>query len=146
MRYRYSNSLLIGTGVLALLAACSRSPDAGQTSRTALPAGASGSLQSSGDLECPVAPSKQAGGTLGETSRQVDSLGQQLGSGGENGISSAVAQLRSRHPTASEGDIVNYLITAYCPTIKARSGMSLGDKRQAVRTFATQARKFASHV
>lgn len=147
MNLRHSNTLILGTAVLTMLAACSRSSETAETLRKAQSAraiGLSGSLQSSEGLECPLAQSGPGVGSLQETSRQIDSMGHQLGTGGENEIRTAVAQLRSRHPNASEGMIVNYLITAYCPTIKARAGMNLNDKQQALRTFATKVRRLAS--
>lgn len=146
-----SHTVLIAAGALVLLAACSRSPETGQASRTAQsqtaqPAqtpGPSGSSQNSGDLACPIVQGGQVRGTLEETSREIDNMGQQLGSGGADEISTAVARLRSRHPNASAGAVANYLITGYCPIINARSGMSADEKKQALRAFATQARKIA---
>jgi hypothetical protein len=70
-------------------------------------------------------------------------MGQQLGDGGADEISTAVAQLRSRHPNASRGAVANFLITAFCPIINARPGMSGDEKKQALRAFSTRARKLA---
>ncbi len=152
MYLRQSHTLLIGTAVLTLLSACSRPSETSQSSQDAnssqtaqMPKAAAdaASSHSPGDLDCPIALAQQAGGTLDVSPDQIDSMGRQLGAGGESEIAAAVAGLRSRHPNASYGEIVNYLITAYCPTIKARPGMSLGEKQQALRSFATQARKLA---
>lgn len=144
MNFKQSQILLIGTALLILPSACSRNsePDrsySSQSSQTAqLPefAVAAEASPSSGDLVCPVAD----GVTLAETAVQIDAIGQQLASGGGNEMAAAAAQLRTRHPNASEGEIVNYLITAYCPTIRAKPEMSLREKQNAVRDFATRAR------
>ncbi len=147
MSLKQLHTVLIGTGAAALLAGCSRSSETAQAPR-AVPwsqrAGASGTSQSSGNLECPLAQNGLREGNLDETPQQVDSMVSLLGSGGENEIRTAVARLRLRHPKVSEGKMVNYLITVFCPTINARPGMNLADKRQALRTFATLVRKIAA--
>lgn len=141
---------LIGTSALSLLAGCSPSSEAPPPSQTAdsspyaqisnAKPNPAPSATPSG-LDCPIALSRQAGGTVEETPDQIDRIGQRLGNGDASQIASVVDQLRQHHPAASEGDIVNLLITAYCPVIKAKPGMSVDEKRQTLRTFATQARK-----
>ena len=149
MNLRQSHTLLIGPVVLTLLSACSppsetskssRDANSSQTAQMPKAAADAASAHSPGDLDCPIALAQQAGRTLDMSPDQIDSMGRQLGAGGESEIAAAVAGLRSRHPNASEGEIVNYLITAYCPTINARPGTSFGEKQQALRSFATQAR------
>jgi hypothetical protein len=156
MSLKQSHTLIIGTAVLTLLSACSRTSENSQSSQpadssqsaassqsTQMPKTAAdpGPSHSAGDLDCPVAPAQRAGSTLDLTPGQIDSVGRQLGAGGIKETAAAVDRLRLRNPNATEGEIVNYLITAYCPTIKAKSGMSLGEQQQAIRSFATQARK-----
>lgn len=150
MKLIHSHSLMAGISVLTLLSACSRpsatspSPQAGASSQVSQMSRTAAGPESShppGELDCPVTLGQQTGETLHVTPKQIDSMRQQLGAGGENEIAAAVTGLRSHHPGASEGEIVNYLITAFCPTIKNRPGMSVGEKQQALRSFATQARK-----
>lgn len=158
MNLKQPQKLIIATTALSLLSACSRtsgsSPssqaadssqtaDSSRTTQSPQAAADAGSSHSSTGLDCPVASAQQAAGTLKETPSQIDSMDRQLGAGGEKEIAAAVTQLRSRHPNAPEGEIVNYLITAYCPTIKAKSDMSPGEKRRMLRSFATKTRKLA---
>lgn len=150
--------LVTGASALSLLSACSRtsqtstssqavsSPqidDSTQTAPLSQTVTKPGSSHSSADLDCPVSSIQQVGGILNETPSRTSGIGRRLGLGGKKEIAAAIAQLRSRHPKASEGEIVNFLITAHCPMINAKSGMSLSEKQQALRSFATEARKLA---
>lgn len=93
-------------------------------------------------LECPKA---QPGGSsvLRETPAEITPAGEHLGRGSENEIGEEVTAIRARHADASQGDIVNYLVTAYCPRIAADPALGRAEKQQALRTFAARAGKIA---
>jgi hypothetical protein len=60
-----------------------------------------------------------------------------------------VHALRSRHPNVPSGELVNYLVTAYCPVVNSLTRLSNGEKqarlrrqqeRQAVRQYVVRPR------
>lgn len=57
----------------------------------------------------------------------------------ENAIRVIAADLKRRHPQADSAEIVNYLLTAYCPLVKGESGLSDREKREKMHRFSTQA-------
>jgi hypothetical protein len=46
-----------------------------------------------------------------------------------------VAQTRQRHPGAKPGEIVNFLVTAYCPVVNAQ-GLTEADKANRINAFS----------
>ena len=56
----------------------------------------------------------------------------------ENAVGIIVAELKRRHPQAGSAEIVNYLLTAYCPIVKEESGLSDREKRERMDRFSTQ--------
>jgi hypothetical protein len=56
----------------------------------------------------------------------------------ENTIRIIAAELKRRHPQAGSAEIVNYLLTAYCPLVKEESGLSDREKRERMDRFSTQ--------
>ena len=60
------------------------------------------------------------------------------GSEQENAISVIAADLRRRHPQADKSEIVNYLLTAYCPLVKKQNTLSDREKREKMNRFSTQ--------
>lgn len=99
---------------------------------------------SSSQLECPMAQSGGKQGILQETPERIAAAGQRLGTGSENEISGTVAALRSRYPGAPRAEVVNYLITAYCPRIRDHSALDLAGKQSAVRKFAMRAEQIVT--
>jgi hypothetical protein len=89
-------------------------------------------------IECPVAETGKVAGSLQETPVQIKAASDGLGNGDENQISRVAANIRARHPDASEVQIVDYLVTAYCPKINANQTMSKAGKQQAMKGFASR--------
>jgi hypothetical protein len=74
-----------------------------------------------------------------ETPAQIAELSQVLASGDlGNRVPVFVHGLRSRHPDAPTGDLVNYLVTAYCPVVNSLSGLSDGERQARMDAFASQ--------
>jgi hypothetical protein len=91
-------------------------------------------------LECPTAQPAGAPGAIQETPAQISELSQVLASGDlGNRIPVFVRALHSRHPDASTGELVNYLVTAYCPVVNSLTGLSDGEKQARMDAFITQA-------
>ncbi len=86
-------------------------------------------------LECPVAHGVAGAGVLRETPQAIANLHSTLVAKGSAAAPQIVASLQERHPDAGKGEIGNYLITAYCPVVNARSDMTETAKRAELKTF-----------
>jgi len=92
-------------------------------------------------LECPIPQEVHGPGVLKESPVQIAETGSLLAGGdGVNRAREVVADLRKRYPRASDAEIENYLITAYCPVAARLSGLSVAEQRARVNQFAHQAR------
>jgi len=90
-------------------------------------------------LDCPMAQPKAQPGILKETSAQIAQVGKTLSAGDTfNAIASVTADLRIRYPGVEKAELVNYLVTAYCPTVAANNRLSEAQKKSAVDSFAAQ--------
>ena len=69
------------------------------------------------------------------TKQPIAEVGARLSAGSENEIAKVIASLRMRHPTASQGEIVNYLDTGYCQKIKANSALNRDGKQDDLLSF-----------
>jgi hypothetical protein len=90
-------------------------------------------------LECPAPQHAGASGVTQETPGQIAELSQVLASGdlGDR-IPVYVHVLRSHHPDAGTGDLVNYLVMAYCKVANSLSGLSDDKKQARMDAFALQ--------
>ena len=90
-------------------------------------------------LECPAPQPAGAPGAIVETPEQIGELSQILGSGDlGNRIPVYVRDLKARHPNVSAGEIVNYLVTAYCPVVNALNGLGAAEQQSRMDAFASQ--------
>ncbi len=88
-------------------------------------------------LDCPKPQPTAKPGILKETPAQMAAVGKQLASGDTfNAIASATADLRVRYPGVESAEVVNYLVTAYCPAVAADKKLSEAQKKAAVDGFA----------
>ncbi len=90
-------------------------------------------------LDCPKPQPTAKPGILKETPAQIATVGKQL-TGGDtfNAIASVTADLRIRYPGVENAELVNYMLTAYCPAVAADSKLSEPQKKSAVDGFAAQ--------
>lgn len=90
-------------------------------------------------LDCPMPQPTAQPGILKETPAQIAEVGKQLAGGDTfNAIASVTADLRIRYPGVQKSELVNYLVTAYCPAVAAKTNLSEAQKRSAVDDFASQ--------
>lgn len=99
---------------------------------------AAGCSSPSQQIECPVAETGKVAGSLQETPAQIKSASDGLGRGDENQIAGVASRIRARHPDATKVQIVDYLVTAYCPKINANETMDKAGKQQAMKGFASR--------
>jgi hypothetical protein len=91
-------------------------------------------------MDCPVAQATPGHGILKESPLQIVETGSFLASSDSaNRAPEVVADLRKRYPGVSDGEIENYLITAYCPVVAKLNGLSVAEQRARVDQFAHQA-------
>lgn len=95
-------------------------------------------------LECPEPQTGGVPGTIQETPAQISELAGILGSGdlGDR-IQWLIATLRSRYPAAPAAELVNYLVTAYCPIVNSQPGLDDAAKQARLQAFASQVAQLA---
>jgi hypothetical protein len=80
-------------------------------------------------FECPLPPPTSGPHIIRETPAQISEFRQMLGNGDDgNAVAEVIFNLKRKYPKAEFGEIVNFLITAYCPTVKAQG---YGDRQAA---------------
>ena len=90
-------------------------------------------------LTCPETHARTTQMALKETTADLTRASAALsGPEQENTIRIIAAELKRRHPQAGSAEIVNYLLTAYCPLVKDDSGLSDREKREKMDRFSTQ--------
>ncbi len=87
-------------------------------------------------MECPVAHRQAGPGVLKETAPIIASDSETLTNQGAEGAPYIIAGVRKRHPHASNDQILNYLVTAYCPVVNDTNGLTPSQKRARLRQFS----------
>jgi hypothetical protein len=88
---------------------------------------------------CPQVHVKSTAMAFRETPLAVGNIADVLkGAEQENAIRVVVQQLKKKYPNAKNAEIVNYLVTAYCPTVAKDSGLSDGEKKSRMDQFSSQ--------
>jgi hypothetical protein len=91
---------------------------------------------SSRALECPAPQALSGAGVLKETPTQMAVAGAFLASGESSKTVPLVeADLRARYPGVENAELVNYIITAYCPAVNQAPGTSEADKKARMDRF-----------
>lgn len=87
-------------------------------------------------LECPD-PQQGRPGVIKETPSQIAELAPVVaGADVTAEIPAIVDGLRKRYPAAGSAELVNYLITAYCPAVDKSASLSEPEKTARVQAFA----------
>lgn len=90
-------------------------------------------------FECPEAKAKTDGSALQETPEQLASATEALKSPEqENAIRTLATDLKNKYPNADDAEIVNYMLTAYCPLVKAEDGLGDSEKQARMDRFSSQ--------
>jgi len=55
-----------------------------------------------------------------------------------NRISEIIGELRAKYPPVESDELVNYLMTAYCPVVNGMAGLSDGEKQARLDAFSSQ--------
>jgi hypothetical protein len=71
-------------------------------------------------FECPVPHPATSTGAIRETPAQMEEYTSTLAEGDTgNAVETVVADIRSKHPHVTREQMVNFLVTAYCPAVEA---------------------------
>ena len=92
-----------------------------------------------GAMQCPQPQKGSPGGIIPETALTTQDLSALLESGDRaNRIGVLIHTLRQNYPNAQNADIVNYLVTAFCPVVNQLSGLGDAEKQARMDTFTQQ--------
>lgn len=87
-------------------------------------------------FECPQ-PEKPSPGVLQETEQDQKALTQMFAGGNiEDKIGVAAVELQKKYPSATDTELVNYMIGAYCPAVAQMPGLSDRQRTAKVEHFA----------
>jgi hypothetical protein len=94
-------------------------------------------------LDCPVPQAAGQAGVIAETPDQIRELSKVFAAGGGGAqIPVMVAELQKRYPDAEAAAVANYLITAYCPSVRDAANLSEAEKTEKLSAFAKQVLKY----
>lgn len=94
-----------------------------------------GSASHAWAFECPMPQKLSRPGVLKETPTQIAIVGQFLASGESNKTVPLVeADLRARYPGVENAEVINYIVTAYCPVVNDMT-ISDADKQTRMSRF-----------
>jgi hypothetical protein len=89
-------------------------------------------------LQCPAPQPLPRPGVLKETPAQISELSRRLAAGDvSTNVAQVASQLRARYPGVQTGEIVNYLITAYCPVVEQMPGLSEAQRQARMDEIAS---------
>jgi hypothetical protein len=87
-------------------------------------------------LECPTPQPSGRPGVIAETQSTIADIARLLtGADAAARAGEIVAQVRQRHPGANADEIVNFLVTAYCPVVNAQ-GLPEAEKVSRINAFS----------
>jgi hypothetical protein len=87
-------------------------------------------------FECPQ-PAKPSPGVLQETQQDQQALTRMFAGGNiEDKIGVAAVELQKKYPGATDAELVNYMIGAYCPAVAQMQGLSDQQRTAKVEHFA----------
>jgi hypothetical protein len=90
-------------------------------------------------FECPELHGKSTATALKETPLNVGNIDTAVdGAERENAIRVVVWDLKKKYPKAKDDEIVNYLLTAYCPTVAQDSSLNNSKKKAKMDRFSSQ--------
>ena len=90
-------------------------------------------------MQCPQPEKASQGGVIPESAVTTQDLSALLESGDHaNRIGVLIHTLRQNYPNAQNADIVNFLVTAFCPVVNQLNGLGDAEKQARMDTFTQQ--------
>jgi hypothetical protein len=98
-----------------------------------------GLAQPGAAFECPEPQAQGVRGVIPESPQQIAELSALLRAGDlENRIEVIAHDLKQKYPNADRTELINYMMTAYCPVITADQSLSDSEKRERLDRFSEQ--------
>ncbi|QQO36241.1 hypothetical protein JJC00_12040 [Bradyrhizobium diazoefficiens] len=90
-------------------------------------------------FECPVAHGRTSSSAIKETQTQIAQLTREL-EGDETGNTAmaTILELKSKYPKAGFNEIVNYMVTAYCPIVAQNASLGDDEKKDRLMRYSQQ--------
>lgn len=93
-------------------------------------------------VDCPQPQNQASPNAIQEAEKEVSALAPLLsGEDLENRVGVIVSDLRKRHPDVGKEELVNFLMTAYCPIVN-KEALSEDVKSTKLKAFSDQVIKF----
>jgi hypothetical protein len=90
-------------------------------------------------FECPEPQAQRVPGVIPESPQEITELSALLRAGDlENQIEVIVHDLKQKYAKADKTELINYMMTAYCPMIAADQDLSDSEKREHMDQFGEQ--------
>ncbi|MBM0206760.1 hypothetical protein JNW90_29910 [Micromonospora sp. STR1s_5] len=89
-------------------------------------------------VECPIAHPVTATTAIRETPEQIRELSSLLKAQGTGAAADIISFVRRAHPSASDAEVTNYLVTAYCPVLEQDRSLSEAEKRARLESFSSR--------
>jgi hypothetical protein len=98
-----------------------------------------GLAQPGSAFECPEPQTQGVRGFIPESPQEIAELSALLRAGDlENRIEVIAHDLKQKYPNADRTELINYMMTAYCPVITADQSLSDSEKRERLDRFSEQ--------
>ncbi len=96
-------------------------------------------------LECPQPQPLSSAMSIKETNNDIEHIGKRITEEPVgDAISEIIFDLKRQHPSATDADITNYLVTAYCPVVAAEVWLSEDEATAKVDQFSTEVNEILS--
>ena len=89
-------------------------------------------------LDCPVPQPKTTASALQESPQTIEELSALLAAQGTGVVSEIVTQVKRQYPAAQDAEIVNYLVTLYCPVVNQDAALSDAEKADRLSAFSSR--------
>ena len=97
-------------------------------------------------FECPVAHGLTSSSAIKETLAQIAQLTSELEADETGNTTTAtIWELRHKYPKAGSDEIVNYMVTAYCPIVSQNASLSDNEKEARLKLYSQQIAALAIH-
>lgn len=95
-------------------------------------------------LQCPVSHAHTGRSAIKEAPARIAELSDQLDADPTGSTTTGtIFELKQRYPDASFAEIVNYMVTAYCPIVAKDNALSDEEKKDRLNRYAQQVEALA---
>jgi hypothetical protein len=92
-------------------------------------------------FECPAPHPTATTNAIGQTEPKIAEYSNLLAKQGARVVPEIIAQLKKKHPGASDAEITNFLVTTYCPVVSRDADLGDDQKRTKIMAFSSEVTK-----